>query len=249
MRGALLTLLLALTACPPKHPEPVVVTDPLALLARAEAEMPSTPRASTFSVRIDTPDQHVSANGTLVVAPPDRFRLEVRPPIGPPALIVASDGTSLWAWQAGKQIFWEAPDADAVFGERGLGMETLAALLLGRLPTGLGEPVLADVGYVWTREGVEVRAKLDPATAELAWFEARDADGTVWAAMSANVPELVREYRIPSLGAEVRIDLDAWGEAKPDPSVFTLTPPEGAERKRLRVGPGVGAVVHQPRAW
>ncbi|MFN7146950.1 MAG: LolA family protein, partial [Myxococcota bacterium] len=237
-----------LVACPPKAPPEEVAppeVDPVALLAKANAEAAPGPSAVSFDLRLETPDQNVNANGALVVAPPDRFRIEVRGPIGPAQLVVVGDGEGIVAWVASKNQFVTAPGADAKIraytgGE--VGLEALASLLLGRLPA-LKQPDLVKPGgvpsYRWSGPGEShLDAALDPRTAHLVALALADEAGAV--VMEADVegkawPERL-DVRIPSKGVVAMLSFGEWRPAEPPDAAFVLTPPEGATVMPLDLG-------------
>lgn len=236
-----------LVACPPKHVEPrPAPSDPAEVLARARANPLAGTVVGQFDVKLATPTERVSAQGSLLVDPAGRFRLELRGPIGGPALVVASDGTGLWAWQAGPNVFWEAPAADAAVREATggqVGLGPLVVALAGRLPD-LGAPdaVAVDVDgwptYTWSgQDGGQLVVRLDPDSTGLRGLAVRDPSGRVWLDATfdpGKVPEALR-VQLPVQGVEADLDFGAWGNANPDPSVYTLTAPPGAEVKTLEL--------------
>ncbi|MDP2315545.1 MAG: hypothetical protein Q8P41_21785 [Pseudomonadota bacterium] len=243
--AVLLPLLLALAGCPPKAPPPELPLgpiDPAALLERAATEAAPGPSAATFDLRVELPEQHVSAQGVVIVAPPDRFRIEVRGPIGPAQVVVVSDGTRLTTWLAGKNQVYVADQADATLsaytgGEAGL--EALASLLLGRLPA-LGTPdLLRREGvpeFRWTGPGQShVDATLDPRTAHLVALALADEAGA--ALLDARVQgrewpeELVAV--LPQQRITATLEFDEWKPAAPPDTAFVLAPPPGSEVKPL----------------
>lgn len=257
---ALLPLALGLAGCPPKPvepPEPLVEVSPAELLARASAEPAPGPASATFDLKLELPDQRVNAKGGLVVVPPDRFRIEVRGPIGPPQVVIVSDGTALTTWLAGKNQVYVAAEADATLaaytgGEAGL--EALASLLVGRLPA-LGAPDLVRgegvPAYRWNGPGQShVDVALDPRTAHLVALALADEAGA--ALLDARVegadwPERLTTH-LPQQGIVATLEFDAWTPAAPPDSAFVLTPPPGAEVKPLRFegptdGPPAGAAA------
>lgn len=239
-------MLLSLLACPPKHAVPSpVVEDPAAFLAEVRAEPPPGPVAVPFAIRIVTPENTIHASGTLVVSPPARFRLELRGPIGGPALLVAGDGTSIVAWQAAKNIFYTLREAETsirTLTGGAAGLDGAAALLLGRLPD-LGEPATQEIvagrpRYEWVGPtGARVMAELDPATRHLTALEAVDAVGTPWltaALLPAEYPEALH-VSLPPKDITADLDFGDWMSVTPADAVFTLAPPPGAEMQELRL--------------
>jgi hypothetical protein len=240
-------MLLALTlACAPKAPpetRPVTPRTAEELLARAGAEPLPAALAVPFGVVLSTPSDKVSVSGALLYAAPDRFRVELRGPIGGPALILVSDGAGLSAWQAGPNRYVTSADADALLRARtggGLGLETLAAILIGRLPV-LGPPVSSEVvvggaRYAWTpAESVRAEAWLDGVDGRLWQVAVSGPGGAPWlggtlepGAPGALGPESLR-VELPTLGASAVVDYGAWSVANPLDAAFVLPVPAGAE--------------------
>jgi hypothetical protein len=246
LRPALLGLAgVLLAGCPPRvvtPPGPVPEVDPVALLARAESLPPPAPAAATFGLHVETPDKRVSASGALVVQPPDHFRVEVRGPIGPPVLVIVSDGTGLYAWEAGKNVFHTAADADAALrqetgGAAGLG--ALTSLLIGRLPALRKPDAIGAMGvpeYRWAGAGQSaLSVALDPRSARLAGLALFDEAGAAVLQASVTAPDLPEhlEVRMPAMGLVARLDFDGWKPAAPPPSAFVLPAPAGAEVRPL----------------
>jgi hypothetical protein len=243
-----LPLSLLLLGCPPRHPpEAGPPPDPAELLRVVRAEPPAGASVGPFSIHIHSPDTNATAAGTLLVGPPDRFRLEVRGPIGGPALIVASDGKVLSIWQAGKATFWNAEDAEGAL--RGLtggvaGLAQIDQILLGRLPE-LGDPSEMGVDgpnarYTWKGpSGSTLVAEVDPATARLVELEGLDGAGGQWihATWEPGLYPKSMRVELPRQGIEAGLVFDDWSPAKPEPGVFHLVPPEGATIRPLELQP------------
>lgn len=241
-------LLLAL-ACAPKHPAelrpgPADVQEVLRRAGRARFDHAVL---APFDIRLATPNERVSAQGTLLVDPEGRFRLELRGPIGGPALVITSDGVGMWAWQPGKNVFFEADGAGvsvvaATGGE--VGLPALAVALAGHLPD-LGEPdaLALDVDgwptYTWAGpEGARVIARLDPASAGLRDLDVVDRDGRVWLEATWTPGKLHPEdlhVTLPVQAAEAQLDFGDWVKASPDASVYRLQSPPGAEVRPIRL--------------
>ncbi len=242
---ALLPLALGIAGCPPKPvepPEPLGPVDAGALLARARAEPAPAPASATFDLKVELPEQRVNAKGGLVVVPPDRFRIEVRGPIGPPQVVIVSDGTALTTWLAGKNEIHVASKADetiAAYTGGTAGLEALASLLLGRLPA-LGAPDLVRresvPDYRWIGPGQShVDVALDPRTAHLVALALADEAGA--ALLDARVeggewPERL-VAQLPQQGIVATLEFDEWKPAAPPDSAFVLPPPPGAVVKPL----------------
>ena len=228
-------MILSLLACGPKH-APVVVVDanPVTALARARAEPDPDPMAAGFSIDIEGAEGKVSARGSLVVFAPDRFRIEIRGPIGPAVVVVVCDGHSASAWIAGKNRFYTSADADAALRRLAggaAGIQAVTSLLMGRLPDLEGEPMVGPGGLTWERPGDAFTTQLDPTTAHLrhavVTADGRSALEATWepgawpSAMTATLHTMG--------GVSVSVDFDDWKAVFPPDSVFSLTAPAGAE--------------------
>jgi hypothetical protein len=237
---------LLLFACVPKAPPvlaPVTPESPEALLAQALGQTPPAALVVPFGVQLTTPTDRVSASGTLLYAGPDRFRVELRGPIGGPALILVSDGAGLTAWQAGPNRVLTAADADARLGAATngtVGLETLASVLIGRLPA-LGAPSASRVVeggavYDWsTADGARAEAEVDGRTARPVRVEVVGPKGDAWLAASlvpgaagALGPDALA-VTLPTLGAAAEVDYGDWAVAAPPDAAFHLQAPASAE--------------------
>lgn len=242
----LLPLLLALTACKPVLPTSPLVADPAPLVARAQAEPAAAPVYSNFSAILQLPDQSMSLQGTLLVQAPDRFRIELRGPIGPAQVIVTCNGTDATTWIAPQNNFVLLPDANAIFGSllgAGEGVSGAAAatsLLLGRMPILPGTPTLGASGSVataaWARaDGARFEASVDSRTAHLVGARATDAAGALllqgeW--LPGDFPTTMT-VKLPTLGVQADIRYAEWKPAAPDPALFIGVAPPGARIKTL----------------
>ncbi len=235
-------MLLALLACPRGGPTTTLEADPAALLGRARAESSPGPVYAPFSAVLAMKDNRATAGGNVVVVAPDRFRVELRGPIGPPQLVVACDGDMVRAYLAPKNLFVEA-SADAglatVLGaEGGDGAVVATSLLLGRVPMLPGEPTFlpSPPGLLWSRaDGAAFSVVLDAATAHLAAARANDAAGrplldATWT--PGAFPEALN-VTIPSLSVSADVKFGEWQPANPSDAAFVLVKPEGAERRSL----------------
>lgn len=244
-----LVALLLLAGCPPKRPPegPVGPFDAAEVLERARAAPFEAPVLATFDVKLATPSDRASANGLLLLDPDGRFRLELSGPIGGPAVIVACDGEELDAWQSGKNIFWTAGAVeealrDASGGEAGLG--AIATVFAGRLPADLGDPDATDTDgdgyprYTWAGpDDSRLVAVLDPRNGRLRGLSAFDEDGKAWLRAElepGDFPEHL-SVELPVHGVQAELDFDAWKPASPTDAAFTLSPPPGAEIKKLEL--------------
>lgn len=239
-------ILLLLAACPRSEPVLVLDADPAALLGRARAEAPPGPVYAPFSAVVTTRDSKFNASGTLLVVAPDRLRLELKGPIGPPQVVVACDGERVRAYVAPKNLFVEAhadDDLGRLLGVDGVDGAALAtSLLLGRVPAMGAEPTLSSrpPGLAWTRpDGAAFSLVLDAATAHLAAARAVGPAGEVlldatW--VPGAFPEAL-DLALPSLSTAASVKFGAWGAAAPSDAAFVLTAPEGAEVRGLGEAP------------
>lgn len=166
-----------------------------------------------------------------MVAAPDRFRLELRGPIGPPAFLVACDGHRLTAWATGKGQAWRHEDADA--GLRALtggsaGLAAVTSLLLGRLPAE-GNPSWTGEAYRWEGpKGEVITAQLEARSAHLAFLDAVDAAGAPMFRARWE-PDLLPErlqLSLPTIGVSADLRFSGWEAVQPPDSAFALQLPE-----------------------
>lgn len=226
-------LLALLIACGPKHLPTPVPSDPATLIARARAEAVPGPQIAHFTIRIETPDGTISALGTGIFAAPNRFRVELRGPIGPAQLTAASDGHRVTAFILGKNTAYVGEDAEAAVRSwtgGAAGLDAVVSLLLGRLPE-LGTPSSVTPMPTWSRaDGAVVRIALDGTTAHLVRVEVIDAAG---------VPGLTANYApaafpahldidLPALHAKAAVDYSDWQTGAPPDAAFTVFIPPGA---------------------
>ncbi len=231
-RGLLLALVLLFSGCPGRGPTATPALDPLAALERARQESWVRPVLGTFSIRLELPDRKIGASGLLILAPPNRFRLELRGPVGGPALVVVSDGQMLDVWLASSNTVWHAAEAEPLL--RGLtgelfGLDAVVSLLGGRLPAS-DAWVAGPTGLTLTTpQGVIATVVLDQRGAHLMGVEAKDREGGVLLRADL-VPG--RDYpdrlalQIPTLGGGAELEFDAWEAYEPEDVVFRIaTPP------------------------
>ncbi len=240
-RAALLLGCLLLLGCKPVVPAAPVVTDAAALVARTRAEAAAAPTYASFSALLRLPDQSVSLQGTLVVSAPDRFRVELRGPIGPAQVIVTCNGTDATAWLAPKNSFRVLPDANRALGTllggaEGLGGAAVAtSLLLGRLPELPGVPELRAAGSVatatWARpDGASFEAAIESRTGHLVSARALDAGGQLLLDAAWEPGPLPASMRVslPTLGVVADVRFSSWNPAAPADSLFEGVAPDGA---------------------
>lgn len=245
-----LPALLLLTGCPVVLPAAPDVVDPAALFERARTE-PSPPSSyATFSTVITVGAQRLTANGTLVVSPPDRFRVELRGPIGPAQLVVTCNGHDVRAYVASENTYYIAVDADGALGrvlgagEAVRGAAAATSLLMGRLPALDTVPALSASGSVatatWTRaDGARLALGVDSRTAHLTDATATDASGVLlfsgkWA---PDAWPTALGVRLPSLGVAADLRFNEWKGASPTDAAFLLVPPQGSTVRDLTLSP------------
>ncbi len=248
MKQALPLLGLLLASCKPVVPPSPVVADPAPLVARAQAETLPGPVYATFGAVIRTPDQTLSVQGTLVIAAPDRFRVELRGPIGPAQVVLTCNGQDASVWVAPKNTFYAVPEANAALGDLlGGGAQIAGAtvatqLLLGRLPSLPGEPTLSAAGSVarvaWTRpDGARFEAGIDSATAHLVSARATNAAGVLLlnADWKPGVFPAAMRLELPTLGVQADVQFHEWNTASPTDAAFEGAAPEGSIEKVLHL--------------
>lgn len=242
-------LALTLAACHPVAPPAPTVVDPAALIGRARAEAEPAPAYAPFTVVLTTREQTLTLSGTLIVSPPNRFRVELRGPIGPAQVIITCNGTDVAAYVAPKNQYYRATDADGTLGRLlaggdGLHGATVAtSLLLGRLPVLPTEPALTASGPVatstWTRsDGASFTAGIESRTAHLVEARATDPAGQLlfsgaWEPAASPTALVVK---LPTLGAAADVRFDPWRPATPTDAAFILEPPAGASVRELDLG-------------
>jgi len=248
---ALAPLLALSVACKPVALPAPDVTDVSGLHARALAEPPPGPSYVGFDALLTAPGQRLALDGLLVVSPPDRFRVELKGPIGPAQVIVTCDGTDVRAWVAPQNKLYLAEDADASLGAllgggadlRGAAVAT--SLLLGRVPDLGTAPVLTAVGPIgqaaWARpDGARLLVGIDGRTAHLVDARAEDSGAAplflgTWKPAAAG-PEALT-VRLPSLEVSVDVRFKAWSPATPTDAAFRMEAPAGAVVSPLSLVP------------
>lgn len=256
--------LLALLAChrPPPAPTEPLSADAARTAALAQREAGLVPVAARFSIRLESSSGTVNAAGAIVVRPPDAFRVELSGPIGPPQLVVASNGTAINAWLAGKTTYYQGDDAAAAL--RGLtggaaGLELVTALLLGQLsePDAVGLTVTGPVPFprdgdtlphagpewrwTWCTEAAAcVTEGLAQPTGRLTTVDATASGlpllhAEVTPGAATPWPSAL-EIRILPLGARATVEFHSWAPATPPDAAFELAPPPGATITPLAVG-------------
>lgn len=241
-----------LLACP--HPGPGKDASPEEVLAAAATPAPDGPVVTRFDMNVSTPSSRGPASGTLLVDPPDRFYLEVRPPVGGAALVAACDGTVVSAWLAGQRKFFSHPAAEE--GLRALtrgavGLEAIVSLLTGRVPP-LGEPQsllsgAATLDAEWAGPGgTRLKAGIDPEKGRLVRLVGLDGTGAL-AVQAEILPgavyPLAMNLELPRLQTHVEIEFSTWKTAEVPDERYRLTPPAGVEVLDLST---LGAPVEAP---
>ena len=225
--------LVLLIACGPKHLHPPIQTDPVVQLSRARSEAPPPPQIARFTIRIETADGVLSALGTGIYSAPNRFRVELRGPIGPVQLVAACDGERVTAYILGKHTAYVGDDAEAAVRRwtgGAAGVDAVVLLLLGRLPD-LGPPTTMEPVPTWTRpDGSVVRAVLDDGSGHLARIDVVDPRGVL--ALSARfTPGTFPSHLdidLPALHASASVDYSDWQTGAPPETAFSVVVPPGA---------------------
>lgn len=243
-------MILLLLAC--RHPAvvPPPATDPAADWAAVAARAPdvagSGAVAASFSIRLETAERAVNAQGAMVVRPPDRFRVEISGPIGPPQIILVSDGAAVSAWVASRQELHRAEDAEALLrgltgGQAGLAGVTL--VLLGQLDD-LGPPTSAE-GATRTWSVADTGAlSATVGGGALRGLSARDAAGTTLLDLviePGSPYPLGLDATLPSLAARAELDFGNWKPVNPPDTAFTLPVPPGVTVRPLVLSPPASA--------
>ncbi|MGF1511494.1 MAG: outer membrane lipoprotein carrier protein LolA [Myxococcota bacterium] len=193
-------------------------------------------------------DGRARLRAVLLAARPDRFRIEVLSPFREPLDIMASDGTTLW-WLS--RTTWHVGPATAGAVSR--------LLPVPLAPDGLVDVLLGGVPEPADWDPVAVEGDDDPRAWRLELrHRAEPRDLQIW--VDPNAPRVLRAQldgvdvrfsRFEAVGESdaptrlqirtSRVDLsirmrDVDFGHPPDPSVFVLRPPEGAEVEPL-IGP------------
>ena len=223
--------------CPKAPPALHLADNPAEALVRAYAEAAPGPVYAQFSAVVVTPNSRFTAAGTLVVSAPNRFRIELRGPIGPPQLVITCDGTAVHAYLAPKNTYFASDDASAALSAilgvgSGDGAAVVTSLLLGRVPALPPVSRVEGAMLVWTRDdGARLSMSVDQDTAHLVSATALTADGTVqfrgdWT--PAAFPTALHA-ELPGLGASADLSFEQWNVAAPLDAAFSLAAPDGAK--------------------
>lgn len=233
-----MTFLFLLLACP--HTPVGKPGDPAVVLSRSRAPVPENAVVTKFNMNVVTPNVRGPASGTLLVDPPDRFYLEIRPPVGGPLLVATSDGKEVSAWLSGKNLFFTQPDADV--GLKALtggvaGLQAVVSLLTGRLPE-LGTPAsLAEgpgtVEGEWVGpEGTRLKVSMDPMRGRMVRLIGLDNGGTI--AVDVQItPGLLYPrdlvVSIPRIGASAEVEFKEWVPIQVPEERYHLNAPVGSQ--------------------
>lgn len=202
--------------------------------AATRAALAAGPSVARFSIHIVRGDKAINAQGALLVAPPASLRLEVAGPVGPPQLVVTSNGARVAVWQAGERTLYETDDAPALLARLtggAIGPEAITAVLLARFPAP-GPDTLVAPRHWKVVDGPTVDLGADCAHPDsLAHLVVTDAargplfdlQGTTrkgaWDVLSLG---------LTALDLRVELDFDTWKPATPGPTSFELHAPPGA---------------------
>lgn len=203
--------------------------------ARAVATAVAGPVSVPFTIRVRTAAGTVNAQGALVAAPPSSFRIEISGPIGPPQVVVASDGEALAAYVAPRRLFVAEPaldDALAVLSGGALTGEGVVSMLMGVVPTfssGLSERSGPDALSWRGEEGASAQFSLDCVGALTAVSATGPRGNPVVEAHvepGEGYPESLRANLAP-FSTDIEIAFGRWRTAAPSPASFQLSPPPG----------------------
>lgn len=184
--------------------------------------------------------------GALLLAPPDGARLELYPPIGPPAVIAATDGVTFQAWVPSRGLWLDVPTADPDLQAllRGLvSVEDVVRVLTGRVPEladRMPAPSLdADrVALTWSEPSMgSLTVGIDGVTGLVGSLLALDPDGarllaaTVEGALDLEGFALPHEVvlELPDPAPRLDVEFQKWERYTVPDSALTLTAPEGVE--------------------
>lgn len=213
-----------------------------------------------FTVRLAGPGLAGTTKGALVLAQPDRFRVEIHSPVGPPMMLLASDGRALHAWLSRDNRFYRGDDAARVLAQLSggaVGLADVNRLLTGGLPLASAEPRELrqdEDGRVRLRlegpEGSRVQASLDGGSGLVRDLQVYGPTVALAPGLELPVPlmdlqilEVDRRFRqqlpallkirLPTLKTEVELEFLSWDELGQIPEVFSLQPPPGAQERDL----------------
>lgn len=244
-----LPLLALLLGCPRTPIGPM--RSPEELFLMAQAPIPDTAVAARFDMSVSTPTARGPASGTLLLDPPDRFYLEVRPPLGGAALVAASDGKVISAFVTGSQTLYTHPDAEE--GLKGLtggvlGLSAVIRLLAGRLPVE-GAPLAmeqAPDGLALRWEGPGGSAVLATLDGRMGWLlkmVATDAKGEIALRMDYE-PGLIYPkgmgMEFPGLKTGAELSFGEWKPASVPDARYQIQVPPGAKIMDLQQMLGEG---------
>lgn len=208
-----------------------------------------------FGIRVQGPDFSGTTSGAMILLDPDKLRIEIRSPVGPPLFILASDGKALNAWASKDSMFYRGDDALAVLRElTGGAVSTgdLIALLTGALPLEAAE--IVDLGanpdgstrVVFAPiENLQVRASLDSQHEVLQHVSLLllGEDGSSRSVLEVDYADLMRVsgarmpkeivLDAPTIGWRATLEIHTWDELGKIPDAFDLQPPAGSTEADL----------------
>jgi outer membrane lipoprotein-sorting protein len=244
-------LVVSCAACVPRPAQPPAAPPPAALPREADLvrALDARRRAirslrSVARTTYTTPTESQAVRQVILVARPDRLRLEVLSPFGVAFVLATSDG-ALAAYARDEATFYHGTASVenlARYTQVALPVDTAVDLLLSTPPVGeSGSGVVShEDGRVklWQEDGRRVNVIWFGEALEPARFEQRDEDGTVLVRATFTDFTQVDRLRLPTrLALEIpparqRIDI-ALREPEVNPalpdSVFALAMPQGSK--------------------
>lgn len=195
------------------------------------------PVSAKFTIHIERGDQTINAQGALLISPPSALRLEVSGPVGPPQLVVTSDGTRTAVWQAGARTLYEANDAPGLLGlltGGAIGPEAITAVLLARVPALPPSAISNLAGTTWTLPEGGPLVEIGASCTNPDWLNAltvRRADRPALLdvhGVTAKGRWQTLSFGIAPLNLRADLVFDTWKPATPGSSAFDLRAPPNA---------------------
>lgn len=208
-----------------------------------------------FGIRVQGPDFSGTTSGAMILLDPDKLRIEIRSPVGPPLFILASDGKALNAWASKDSMYYRGDDALAVLKELtggavstsdliamltgGLPLEAAEIVDLGANPDGSTRVVFAPI------ENLQVRASLDSQHEVLSHVSLLllDEEGNSRSVLEVDYADLMRVsgsrmpaeivIEAPTIGWRATLEIHTWDELGKIPDAFDLQPPPGSTEADL----------------
>ena len=208
-----------------------------------------------FGIRVQGPDFSGTTSGAMILLDPDKLRVEIRSPVGPPLFILASDGKALNAWAQKDSTYFRGDDALAVLKELtggAVSTEDLIALLTGGLP--LDTAQIVDLGanpdgstrvVFEAIENLQVRASVNSQHEVLEHVSLllQDGSGGEKAVLEVDYADLMKvgnsrlpkviDIEAPTIGWRATLEIHTWDELGKIPDAFNLQPPAGSTEKDL----------------